>query len=200
MSQPRRGNVVRETAKTKVSIQLYLDGSGQYQVDTGVKMLDHLLAQLARHGRFDLVVSARGDGLRDHHHLVEDVAIALGQALNQALGERGGIVRMADAAVPLDETLVQVALDLSGRGYAVVQADFQAELIADLLPDLVRHFLETFAAEGRLNLHARVLEGKSDHHKAEALFKALARCLDQATRLDPRLQGQVPSTKGTIEG
>ncbi|MBI3954318.1 MAG: imidazoleglycerol-phosphate dehydratase, partial [Chloroflexi bacterium] len=183
MSQPRTAQVLRETAETKVRVQLHLDGSGQYQVDTGVRMLDHLLSQLASHSRFDLVVNARGDAIKDHHHLVEDVAIALGQALNQALGERTGIVRMADAAVPLDETLVQVAVDLSGRGYAVVQADFAAELIADLLPDLVRHFLEAFAIEGRLNLHARALEGKSDHHKAEAMFKALARCLDQATRV-----------------
>lgn len=198
MSPARTAQVLRETAETKVRVQLALDGSGQYQVDTGVKMFDHLLSQLGRHARFDLTVNARGDNLKDHHHLVEDVAITLGQALRQALGERPAIIRMADATVPLDETLVQVAVDLSGRGYAVVHTDFAVEPIADLPPDLVRHFLEAFAIEGRLNLHARVLEGKNDHHKAEALFKALARCLDQATRLDPRLQGQAPSTKGSI--
>ncbi|PKH47139.1 imidazoleglycerol-phosphate dehydratase [Dehalococcoides mccartyi] len=163
---------------------------------TGVRLFDHMLSQLAKHGLFDINISANGD---DIHHLVEDVALTLGKAFNEALGERKGIVRMADATVPMDDSLASVALDLSGRGYAVMDLSFAKNDLTGFPTDLVRHFLETFAIEGRLNLHARILYGSNDHHKAEALFKALARALDKATSIDPRREGVAPSTKGMLE-
>ena len=195
----RKASLERETGESKVSVELDLDGTGQNQVGTGISMLDHMLSQLARHGTFDLKISASGRNDPDGHHVVEDVAIVLGRAFGQALGDRKGIVRMAHAVVPLDEALAMVVVDVGGRGYAVVDTSFSAEMVGDLLPDLARHFLETLALEGRLNLHAKFLAGINDHHKIEALFKALARALDAATRLDTRIAGQVPSTKGVIE-
>jgi imidazoleglycerol-phosphate dehydratase len=193
----RRATVRRQTAETDVSVTLALDGSGQHTADTGLGFLDHMLAQLASHGLFDLEVQARGDLEVDEHHTVEDVAIALGQALDQALGERRGLVRMGQAFAPLDEALARVVVDLSGRPYAVVQAEFDTPRIGTVGTDLLVHFLETLAVHGRLALHAHVLYGRNDHHRAEALFKALARALDAATRLDPR-RGDVPSTKGVL--
>lgn len=192
----RKGVVERATRETRIRAELDLDGSGQAQVETGIGMLDHLLEQIARHGRFDLTLRAQGDLQVDEHHTVEDAAIVLGQAFHQALGERRGIVRMGHAIVPLDEALALVAVDLGGRGYAVVEAAFAEARVGELPASLLIHFLETFAREARLNLHARLLAGSDDHHKAEALFKALARALDAATRIDPRLAGEVPSTKG----
>ncbi len=196
MSNERTSVIHRETAETQVHVELSLDGSGTYDVKTGISMLDHLLTQLARHGLFDIKVAASGG---DKHHLAEDVAISLGKAFNEALGERRGIVRMAHALVPMDEALALVAVDISGRGYAVVEAPIGEDNVGDLPADLVRHFLESLAAEAKLNLHARMLSGTNDHHKAEALFKALARALDAATRIDERIAGQIPSTKGIIE-
>ena len=146
----------------------------------------------------DVTVSTQGDVATGWHHLVEDVAIVLGRALNEAVGEGRGIIRMGHALVPLDETLAQVVVDLSGRPYAVVNIPFEGPTIGDLPSDLVRHFLEVLALEGRFNLHAQVLAGTNDHHKAEALFKALARARRQAVTPDPRAPGDVPSTKGTI--
>jgi imidazoleglycerol-phosphate dehydratase len=192
----RKATVTRETKETSIKIALDLDGKGEGDFMTGIRMFDHLLAQLAQHGVFDLKVSANGD---DPHHVAEDVAICLGKAFNKALGDKAGIVRMADATVPMDDALVSVAVDIGGRGCAVVDAKFGHKSIGDLPSDLVSHVLISFAAEARLNLHARVLAGDNDHHKAEALFKALARALDRATRVDPRLQGRIPSTKELIE-
>jgi len=193
----RRGKIHRETKETQVEVTLVLDGQGNYEIQTGVGFLDHLLAQVAMHGMFDLMVRARGDMEVDEHHTVEDVAICLGQALDQALGDRRRIVRIAHAYVPMDEALAFVAVDLGGRTYAVVKTDFTSSRLGMLEADLVRHFLETLAVHGRLNLHARVLYGRNDHHKAEALFKALGRALDTATRLDPR-RTDIPSTKGVL--
>ncbi len=193
----RRATVKRKTKETNISLELNIDGSGQWEIDTGIKMFDHLLAQVAQHGRFDLKISATGD---DQHHLVEDVALCLGKALNQALGEKQGIVRMADAAVPMDDALAMVAVDISGRGYTVLELPFTDNDMAGFPTDLIRHFLESLAAEGRLNLHARVIYGVNDHHKAEALFKALGRALDTATRIDERIRGELPSTKELLEG
>ena len=193
----RTARISRETKETSVSVELGVDGRGDFEITTGIRMFDHLLAQLAQHGVFNLKVSATG---ADTHHLVEDVAICLGQAFSQALGKKQGIVRMAHALVPMDDALALVAVDFGGRGYAVVEASFDKENIADLPANLVRHFLEAFASEARLNLHAKVLSGIDDHHKAEALFKALARALDKATQIDERLGGRVPSIKGVIEG
>lgn len=200
----RRATIERETKETRVKLELNIDGPGAFksQINTGIGMLDHLLTLLAHHGRFDLRIEASGDLETDQHHTVEDIAICLGQAFRKALGEAKGIVRMGHALVPMDEALAQVAVDISGRGYAVVgdSVRFQRKAIGNLESTMINHFLESFAAEGRLNLHADLLAGKNDHHKAEALFKALARALDMATRLDPRLEGQVPSTKGVVEG
>lgn len=195
---PRQAKAERKTRETSVSLELDLDGSGQAEVSTGIGMLDHLLEQIARHGRFDLTLQAQGDLKVDEHHTVEDVAIVLGQAFHQALGERRGIVRMGHAIVPLDEALALVAIDVGGRGYAVVEATFAEPRVGELPASLLTHFLETFAREARLNLHARLLAGEDDHHKVEAIFKALARALDAATAIDPRLAGELPSTKGTV--
>ncbi|HFD40170.1 MAG TPA: imidazoleglycerol-phosphate dehydratase HisB [Anaerolineae bacterium] len=187
----------RRTRETDVAVALVLDGTGRYECDTGLGFLDHMLAQLAAHGLFDLTVRARGDLEVDEHHTVEDVAIALGQALDRALGDRRGLVRMGSAYAPLDEALARVVVDLSGRPYAVIEAEFAAPRIGAVGSDLIVHFLETLAVHARLSLHARVLYGRNDHHKAEALFKALGRALDAATRRDPRRAG-VPSTKGVL--
>jgi imidazoleglycerol-phosphate dehydratase len=194
----RKATLKRDTRETQVQVELDLDGTGEASIDTPNGMLNHLLEQLARHGLLDITVSAQGDTSPGWHHLVEDVGIVLGQALHQAVGEGRGILRMGHVMVPLDETLALVALDLSGRPYAVVKAPFDDPLIGDLPSDLVRHFLEVLALEARMNLHAQILAGTNDHHKAEALFKALARALRQAVTVDPRISGEVPSTKGTI--
>ena len=193
----RLATVKRETKETNISLELNIDGSGKCEVDTGISMFNHLLEQVARHGVFDIKLSATGD---DQHHLVEDVAICLGRALGKALGEKRGIVRMADATVPMDDALAMVAVDISGRGYTVLELPFSDNDMAGFPTDLIRHFLESFAIEARLNLHARVVYGVNDHHKAEALFKALGRALDDATRIDERISGKLPSTKELLEG
>ena len=193
----RKAKVTRETAETNVMVELNIDGSGQFEVTTGIRMFDHLLTQLAQHGVFDITISASG---ADQHHVVEDVAISLGKAFSQALAEKRGIARMGHAVVPMDEALSAVAVDIGGRSYSVVEASFTGADIGDLDADLVRHFLFSFASEAKINLHARVLSGINDHHKAEALFKALGRALDSATRIDERILGRVPSTKEVIEG
>ena len=192
----RKATVTRETAETNVKVELNIDGSGQFEITTGIRMFDHLLTQLAQHGVFDIKLSTSGT---DQHHVVEDVAISLGKAFNQALGEKRGIARMAHAIVPMDEALAAVAVDIGGRAYSVFEASFNEANIGDLEADLVRHFLVSFASEARINLHAKVLAGINDHHKAEALFKALGRALDSATRIDERIAGRVPSTKEVIE-
>jgi len=189
---------VRETKETRTEVSLDLDGSGQASAQTGIGMLDHLVEQIGKHGLFDLRVSARGDLHVDEHHTVEDVGIALGQAFDRALGERRGIVRMADATVPLDEALASVAVDVSGRAHCAVDASWTLDRIGELPSSLVEHLLCSIATEAKLTLHARVLAGENDHHRAEALCKALGRALCAATRIEPRLRGQVPSTKGTI--
>jgi imidazoleglycerol-phosphate dehydratase len=193
----RKAKVVRETAETNVKVELNIDGGGQFQIATGIRMFDHLLTQLAQHGVFDIKISASGP---DQHHVVEDVAISLAKAFRQALKEKQGIVRMAHAVVPMDEALAAVAVDIGGRVYSTVEADFGEATIGDLDADLVRHFLVSLASEAKINLHAKVLSGINDHHKAEALFKALGRALDSATRIDERILGRVPSTKEIIEG
>ncbi len=194
----RRATVARETKETRVEVTLDLDGSGQASAKTGIGFLDHLVEQVGKHGLFDLRVTASGDLHVDEHHTVEDVGLALGQAFDRALGERRGIVRMADALVPLDEALASVAVDISGRPYCVLDVTWTLERIGELPASLVEHLLCSFATEARLTLHARVLAGENDHHRAEALCKALGRALAAATRIELRLQGGAPSTKGTI--
>ncbi|MFC2056130.1 imidazoleglycerol-phosphate dehydratase HisB [Chloroflexota bacterium] len=192
----RVATVKRKTKESNISLELDIDGSGQWEINTGIKMFDHLLAQVAQHGRFNLNLSATGD---DQHHLVEDVGICLGKALAQALTDKQGIVRMADAAVPMDDALATVIVDISGRGYTVLDLPFDDNDMAGFAIDLIRHFLESFASEGRLNLHGLVVYGTNDHHKAEALFKALGRALDSATKVDERISGKIPSTKDLLE-
>lgn len=195
----REKTVERNTRETQIRLTLNLDGTGRYEVHTGIGMLDHMLESFARHGLFDLVVEATGDLHVDEHHLVEDVAICLGRAFDQALGDRAGIVRSASLHMPMDEALALVAVDIGGRGYAVLDIAFDRERIGTLPAELVGHFLWSFAQEARLNLHVRLLAGQNDHHRSEAIFKGLARTLDAATQIDPRRLGQVPSTKGVIE-
>ncbi len=194
----RTSTISRTTAETDISLILNLDGSGQANIATGVGFLDHLLRHVAVHGLFDLDVKASGDLEIDPHHTVEDVSIVLGQAFDQALGDRKGIVRMGSAYTPMDEALAFVAVDLSGRPYAVIQAVWHTPTIGLLPTSLLPHFLESFAFNAKLNLHARVEYGRDDHHQAEALFKALGRALDAATLIDLRRAGRVPSTKGTL--
>lgn len=192
----RQATVKRKTKETNISLELNVDGNGQWEINTGIRMFDHLLAQVAQHGRFDMKISATGD---DQHHLVEDVALCLGKVLNQALAEKQGIVRMADAVVPMDDALATVAIDISGRGYTVLELPFSDNDMAGFPTDLIRHFLESLASEAKLNLHARIIYGVNDHHKAEALFKALGRALDTATRIDERIADKLPSTKELLE-
>jgi len=194
---PDRLSIVeRETKETNITLELNIDGSGKWEMNTGIRTFDHLLAQLAQHGLFDIKISATGS---DQHHLVEDVAICLGRAFNEALGEKRGIVRMGDAAVPMDDALAMVVVDIGGRGYTVLELPFSDNDMAGFPTDLIRHFLESFAVEARLNLHARIVYGVNDHHKAEALFKASGRALDMATRIDERIGGELPSTKELLE-
>lgn len=194
----RTSTISRKTTETAITLSLDLDGTGKANVVTGVGFLDHMLRHIAVHGLFDLEVKAAGDLEIDPHHTVEDVGIVLGQAFDQALGDRKGIVRMGSAYVPMDEALAFVAVDLSGRPYAVIQAEWYTPSIGLLPTTLIPHFLESFAFHAKLNLHARVEYGRDDHHQAEALFKALGRALDAATMLDPRRSGVAPSTKGTL--
>jgi imidazoleglycerol-phosphate dehydratase len=192
----RKTAVKRGTRETDINIELNLDGKGNFTINTSIKMFDHLLSQLAKHGLIDIKLNASGD---DVHHVVEDVAISLGRAFNQAMGEKRGIVRIANVSVPMDETLVNVVVDISGRGYAVLNLNFSNNDMSGFPVDLVRHFLETFAIEARINLHASIVYGTNDHHKAEALFKALGRALDAAMKVDERIAGELPSTKGYVE-
>jgi imidazoleglycerol-phosphate dehydratase len=194
----RRSHVRRQTRETVVEVELNLDGTGRADIATGIGFLDHMLDSLARHARFDLTLHAQGDLHVDQHHTAEDVGISLGQALDQALGQRRGIRRFGDAAVPLDEALAQVAIDLGGRPWASIDLPFRGTTIGGLSSEMIPHLLQSFANDGRFSLHARLLAGENDHHRAEATFKALARALDDATRLDPRILSEVPSTKGVI--
>lgn len=193
----RTATIHRATGETDITLELNLDGTGQVASRTPVGFLNHLLSHIAVHGLLDLHVEASGDMEVDEHHTVEDVAICLGQALDRALGDRKGIVRTGTALVPMDESLARVVVDLSGRPYPVIEVDFAGDRMGQLSTQLVAHFLETLAVHARCNLHAHVLYGKNDHHKAEALFKALGRALREAAAPDPRRSG-VPSTKGTL--
>lgn len=193
----RNTAVERKTAETEVQLTLNLDGDGRHKIDTGVGFLDHMLNHVAVHGLFDLTVTATGDLHVDAHHTIEDVAIVLGQALAQALGERRGIRRMGHAYVPMDEALAFVAVDLSGRPYSMIETQWRTPSLGTMPTAMVDHFLKSVAVHGRMNLHARVEYGRNDHHQAEALFKALGRALRAAVEPDARRSG-VPSTKGTL--
>jgi imidazoleglycerol-phosphate dehydratase len=194
----RTAEISRKTNETQITIKLDLDGTSRHEISTGIGFLDHMLTHLAVHGLFDLTVQAKGDLEVDTHHTVEDVALALGQAFDQALTDRKGIFRMGDCFAPMDETLAHVAVDLSGRPYSVIQAEWHTPYVGNIPTTLFPHFFESFTVTARCNLHARVFYGRDDHHQAEALFKAWARALDAATQMDSRRAGNIPSTKGTL--
>ena len=197
MTKPRSVTKSRKTKETDIRVTLNLDGSGQYEINTGIPFFDHMLAQLARHGQMDLTIAAKGDLEIDGHHTVEDVGWVLGQALYEALGERRGIVRFGYAYVPLDEALTRVVIDLSGRPYLVYKAEFKVPRIGDLQSELIEEFLKALVQEGKFNLHVENLYGRNQHHIAETIFKATARALGMATRVDGG-SGDIPSTKGVL--
>jgi imidazoleglycerol-phosphate dehydratase len=194
----RKGQVHRETAETDIRIQLNVDGRGKYQVSTGIHFFDHMLDLFARHGGFDLKLRAEGDLEVDQHHTVEDVGIALGQAFDQALGSKRGILRAGYFVMPMDETLALAAVDFGGRSLAVVDTKVRVRSVGDLQTELVHDFFEGFARGARANVHARVLYGRSSHHKIESLFKAFARALRAACWVDRRMARMLPSTKGLL--
>ena len=190
----RVSKVERKTKETEVSVRINLDGNGKARVDTTIKFFDHLLASFAKHGCFDLDLKVRGDF---EHHIAEDAMIALGEAIERALGKKVGIERMGDAIVPMDDALVIAAVDLSGRAFPDIEVKFTKRKLDDLSSDLVVHLLQTLATNGKFNLHVKVIRGRNDHHKAEAIFKALGVAMARAVRMTPRRRG-VPSTKGVI--
>lgn len=194
---PRMAKIERRTAETQITLSLNLDGSGQAQVHTGVGFLDHMLVLFAKHGCFDLVIDAQGDLHVDQHHTVEDVGICLGQALRQALGDKAGIRRYGHFTLPMEDTLVSVALDLSGRYFLVFQAQCPTAKIGDFDSELVEDFWQAAAANALCNLHVLLHYGRNSHHISEAVFKGTARALRMAIESDPRTPG-VPSTKGTL--
>jgi imidazoleglycerol-phosphate dehydratase len=195
----RKAKIRRKTAETSIEVELNLDGSGKAKAASGVGFLDHMLELLSRHSRIDLNVSAAGDLDVDEHHLVEDVGIVLGQALAEALGAKQGIERYGSSLLPMDEVLVAVALDLSGRFAFVSDYRPQRETVGDLPTELVPHFLRSLAVEARMSLHVRMLEpGENEHHRIEAIFKGLARALREAVRIDPTAEDAIPSTKGRL--
>lgn len=194
----RRGLIERQTTETSISIRLALDGRGRYDVRTGIRFLDHMLELFTRHGGFDLRIRAEGDLDVDQHHTVEDIGIALGEAVEAALGPRRGINRAGYFVMPMDESIGVVAIDLGGRAHAVVDARVKTQKVGDLQADLLTDFFEGFARGARANVHLKVLYGRSDHHKVEALFKAFGRALRMACSRDRRLSKVMPSTKGIL--
>jgi imidazoleglycerol-phosphate dehydratase len=194
----RSARVERKTKETAIIVELNLDGSGSGDIETGMPFMDHMLGHIRQHGLFDLAIKAQGDLEIDEHHTVEDIAITLAQALSQALGDKRGIRRMGWALVPMDEALAQVALDISGRGVAELDMQFANTKLGTMESQLLAHFVDSLARHGGININAKILQGDNDHHRAEALFKALGRALDQATAVDPRLGDTIPSTKGAL--
>jgi imidazoleglycerol-phosphate dehydratase len=194
----RTATIKRKTTETDIGLKLNLDGQGRYQVATGIGFFDHMLELLARHGAFDLTLACRGDLHVDQHHTVEDVGIALGEAFDRALGDKKGLWRAGYFVMPMDETLGVVAVDFGGRAAAVVDSKVRARFVGDLEADLVTDFFDGFARGARANVHAKVLYGRSNHHKIEALFKAFARALRVACARDRRLAKMLPSTKGLL--
>jgi imidazoleglycerol-phosphate dehydratase len=196
----RNARVERRTNETDIAVAVDLDGTGKSEISTGVGFLDHMLDQLARHSLIDLEIAAKGDLHIDDHHTVEDTGIALGQAIAKALGDKRGIVRYADALLPMDETLTRVALDISGRPFLVFRAAFPRPKIGTFDTELVEEFFRAFAVNAGITLHVETLYGGNAHHIAESCFKGLARALGAAVAIDPRRAGAVPSTKGSLAG
>lgn len=200
LAKPRTATVRRTTKETDIEVAVNLDGTGRSSVSTGIGFLDHMLDLLARHSRFDIAVSAKGDLHVDHHHTTEDVGIALGQALKQALGEMRGIARYADVHLPMDEALTRAAIDISGRPFLVFKVGFVRDKVGTFDTELVREWFQAFAMNAGITLHVETLYGTNDHHIAESCFKALARAMRAAVAIDPRAAGEVPSTKGVLGG
>ena len=194
----RQSEIKRKTAETDIAIKLDIDGSGQGTISTGVGFLDHMLTLFSRHGRFNLDVTCKGDTYVDDHHSVEDIGIALGQAFRQALGDKRGICRYGDIILPMDEALILVSLDVSGRGMLCFNANFKTEKIGTFDTQLVEEFFIAFATNSGITLHIRQLDGRNSHHIAEGMFKAVARALRKAVDLDPKASGEIPSTKGVL--
>ena len=193
----RTATIKRKTRETDIELTLAIDGSGRSKISTGIGFFDHMLELFTKHGLFDLELQAKGDLNVDAHHTVEDVGLALGQALREALGDKAGLARYGWCLLPMDDALARIALDCSGRPYLAYDAPEEAGPIGDFPFQLIEEFLRAFSVHGGLNLHVALLDGRDTHHMAEAVFKGLARSLDQATRIDPRVQG-VPSTKGQL--
>ena len=194
----RTATITRRTNETDIALKLELDGGGESQISTGVGFLDHMLTLLARHGRFDLELTCKGDTWVDDHHSVEDIGIALGQAFAQALGDKRGVRRYASLCLPMDEALILCAVDLSGRGGYYEDLAIPTEKIGSFDSQLVYEFMEAFAVNARITLHLRKLAGRNSHHIAEGAFKALARALREAVSIDPEFQDEIPSTKGML--
>src|SRR6266704_2347928 len=196
----RKASIRRSTKETDVEVVVDLDGAGAASISTGIGFLDHMLELLARHSRIDLNVAAKGDLHIDHHHTTEDVGIALGQAIKQALGDMRGITRYADVHLPMDEALTRVAIDISGRPFLVFKAEFARDKVGSFDTELVREWFQAFAMNAGVTLHVETLYGTNDHHIAESCFKGLARALRAAVAIDPRAGNEVPSTKGSLGG
>ena len=196
-TRKRQAKIDRTTKETEISLALDLDGSGESKIDTGIGFFDHMLTLLARHGFFDLTVTAKGDLEVDEHHTVEDVGICLGQALNQAVGDKSGLRRFGHAVIPLDEAMAEVTVDLSGRACLVLNARLGKHRVGTFSPELVHDFFSAFVTNAAITLHINVPYGRNAHHKIECIFKAMARALADAISLDPRQKG-IPSTKGTL--
>ncbi len=196
----RKATIKRKTRETDIAVTAALDGSGKAAIDTGIGFLDHMLEQLARHSLIDLDIKAKGDLHIDQHHTTEDVGIALGQAVQKALGDRAGISRYADVHLPMDETLTRCAIDVSGRPYLVWNVKFTRSKVGDFDTELFREFFMAFAQNAGITLHIETLYGRNNHHIAETCFKALARALRAAVALDPRQGNRIPSTKGSLAG
>ncbi len=198
MAEQRIAQITRNTKETQIEMELNLDGTGVSEIDTGIPFFDHMLTLLAKHGLFDLKVKATGDIDVDYHHMVEDTGIVLGQAVKQALGDKGGIRRYGFFLLPMDESLARISLDLSNRQAFVYTVDFKFPMVRDFNIVLVKEFFQAFANDAACNLHINLEYGEEPHHIAEAIFKGFARALDMATTVDPRLRGALPSTKGTL--
>lgn len=196
----RTAKVERKTAETQIAVELNLDGTGVYDVSTGIGFLDHMIEQLSRHSLIDITCKVQGDLHIDQHHTTEDAGIALGEALSQALGDRKGLVRYGHALIPMDETLSRVALDLSNRPYLVWKVAFDVPRLGEMDTELFKEWFQAFAQSAGATLHVEVVYGVNNHHKIESCFKALARSLKNAVAIDPRKADQVPSTKGTLGG
>jgi imidazoleglycerol-phosphate dehydratase len=198
MENTRTAEVTRNTNETQIVVSINLDGTGMGEISTGIPFFDHMLQLFSKHGYFDLSIEAKGDIDIDYHHLVEDMGITLGQAFKLALADKAGIKRYGFFVLPMDETLVTVALDLSNRAFLVFDAPLPVSMVRDFNVQLFKEFFQSFTNEAGCNLHIRLEHGNEPHHVAEAIFKGFAKALDQATNLEPRLNGGVPSTKGTL--